>query len=51
VTITDGSGRLVAQFATGKLLTQLDTASWAPGMYTISIGSAERRQTSRLIIR
>jgi uncharacterized repeat protein (TIGR01451 family) len=51
VTITDGSGRLVAQFATGKLLTQLDTASWAPGVYTISIGSAERRQTSRLIIR
>ena len=51
VTITDGSGRLVAQFQNTKLSTQLDTASWAPGMYTISIGSAERRQTSRLIIR
>jgi uncharacterized repeat protein (TIGR01451 family) len=51
VTITDGSGRLVTQFTNAKLMHQIDTAAWAPGMYTIRIGNGERQKTSRLIIR
>lgn len=50
-TVTDCSGRLVARFASLNRMTQLDTAAWAPGVYTIRIGNTDSQQTSRLIIR
>jgi hypothetical protein len=42
-TVSDASGRQVASGSTGSDRTTLKVADWAPGMYTLAIGSTVRR--------